>query len=647
MSENTDKKQVSSIEDGKEANSSETSTEGKKQEVPKKPNPTAGLFALLGDYKLQVFGLVGFLFLSSATSLVIPQIISNAIDTYGKGTFDFNFTLITFSIAAIGIFIFTFAQSLFQTYVSESVARNLRNNLTAKISRLSYLRVQELTSSLLLTNLTSDIDNIKAFISQGIAFLFSSIFLIIGASIFLFTINWRLAIAVLLILPLILGTFMFIFRNIGQIFEKAQKIIDKLNKVISENITASSLIRVLNSQAAELAKFEVVNEESKSIGLSILKLFASVFPIITFLANSTVIVILLLGGYFVLNGEMSLGQFSAFLNYVSILIFPVIILGFLSNLIARAATSYGRIDEVLKSEEDQAGGELRTEIKGNIEFKNVNLNLANRGVLKNISFEIPAGSRTAILGPTAAGKTQIFYLLAKLLHVNQSSTSNVASQSFEKSSDDPSTTSTSSVQVENTSTGKNIEEVQNSGKILIDGEKLENYNNDSLYSQMGLVFQDSVIFNTTIRENISFKSDIEESSLQKAIDTAELRDFINSLPNGLETIVSERGASLSGGQKQRITLARVLSLNPKILLLDDFTARVDNATEKRIFENIKKNYPKITLILITQKISSIEDFDKIILLMEGEILAQGKHEELIQNSLDYQQIFNSQQSTER
>jgi ATP-binding cassette subfamily B protein len=211
-------------------------------------------------------------------------------------------------------------------------------------------------------------------------------------------------------------------------------------------------------------------------------------------------------------------------------------------------------------------------------------------------------SKTAIIGPTAAGKTQLVYAATGLL-------------------------------------------TPTSGSILYDGVPLAEYDKESFYQQVGLVFQDSVIFNTTVRENIAFSAAITDEALARAIETAEIDEFINKLPRGLDTLVSERGTSLSGGQKQRITLARALAQNPKILFLDDFTARVDTATERRILENLFRNYPDLTLISVTQKIAAVEKFDQIILLMEGEILARGTHEELMQTSPEYVQIFNSQRST--
>jgi ATP-binding cassette subfamily B protein len=190
---------------------------------------------------------------------------------------------------------------------------------------------------------------------------------------------------------------------------------------------------------------------------------------------------------------------------------------------------------------------------------------------------------------------------------------------------------------------------------LIDGIDLQDFDKKSLFSQLGLVFQDSIIFNTTLRENISFSEDFQKDKtkknevdilLQKAIQTATLEDLITSLPDGLETQISERGSNLSGGQKQRLMLARSLAINPKILLLDDFTARVDINTEKQILKNLSQNYPDLTLISITQKIDPIKDYDQIFLFMEGELLASGKHDYLLQNSLEYEQIWESQQSAE-
>jgi len=235
-------------------------------------------------------------------------------------------------------------------------------------------------------------------------------------------------------------------------------------------------------------------------------------------------------------------------------------------------------------------------------MKNIQVSYGQKPALKDVSFTIQPGTKTAIIGPTAAGKSQLLFLLTSLIKPD-------------------------------------------SGSIEFDGININDYNKETFQHQIGFVFQDSVIFNISLRENIAFNELVTDELMERAIETAELKDFIQTLPEGLETIVSERGTSLSGGQKQRIMLARALALNPKILLLDDFTARVDGQTELKILENVEKNYPGITLLSVTQKISSVQHYGQIILLEEGEILATGTHEELLETCPEYVQIFNSQRST--
>jgi ATP-binding cassette subfamily B protein len=329
---------------------------------------------------------------------------------------------------------------------------------------------------------------------------------------------------------------------------------------------------------------------------------SGLIPTITLAANLATVTILLLGGRFVIAGSMTLGDFSAFNTYLALLIFPIILLGFMSNVMAQAGASYFRLSAVLGAPPPPKAGELRSALRGEIGMSGISLQLGDKEVLRQVSFSAKAGSTTAIIGPTAAGKTQMLYVLIGLLKPA-------------------------------------------SGTVTFDGEPLEAYDKEALHRQVGFVFQDSILFNLTLRENIAFSAAITPPDMEKAIATAELHDFIATLPQGLDTVVSERGTSLSGGQKQRVMLARALALNPKILLLDDFTARVDAKTERSILQNIQQNYPGITLISVTQKIASVEQYDQIILLMEGEVLASGAHARLMETSPEYVQIYESQRST--
>ena len=564
--------------------------------------PAPSLFGLLRRYAGIISMLIALTIIANALSISVPKIIAGAIDTYTNGNFFITHLIVEFSVIAFLIFVFTYLQNIVQVLASERVARDMRNDIAAKISVQPYSYIESATPAMLLTNLTSDVDAVKTFVSMAVSSIISSLFLIIGISVLLLITDWKLGLAVLSVVPFIGVTFFFILTKVRKLFVKSQEAIDWLNKVISESILGAALIRLLNSKNSEYKKFLNANTEAKRVSLQILGLFASLVPVITFFTNIATLAIVLLGGHFIIQGTMSLGNFTAFNSYLAILIFPILIIGFMSNVIAQAQASYGRILQVLNAPIEKKTGGLTVALKGDIEVKNVTVNFGEKSALKDVSFSVKAGSKTAIIGPTAAGKTQLLYLLTGLL-------------------------------------------APTSGEIDFDGKDINEYDKESLHSQVGFVFQDSVMFNLSLRENIAFSNTVKDENIKKAIETAELKDYIEALPQKLDTIVSERGTSLSGGQKQRIMLARALALNPKILLLDDFTARVDANTESKILSNIAKNYPELTLISVTQKISSIEHYDQIVLLMEGELLAKGTHEELMKTSPEYVQIYQSQRST--
>lgn len=576
-------------------------SKSKKQKSPKKAAKPS-VFSLLKPYKVMVSFLVIFALLSNAVNLILPKIIARAIDAFGAGNFVLKTVVLEFLIASLVIFFFTYLQSILQTFASEKVARDLRTRLSDKISRQSYSYVITTNPSKLLTNLTSDIDSIKMFVSMAVVTIFSSLFMIIGTCVLLIMINYKLAVPIIAIIPIIGGTFFIVLRKVRVLFKRSREVIDWLNKVINESIMGSAIIRVLNSQQSEYHKFLEANTDARNIGLGILRLFAALIPIVTFTANLGMITILMLGGHFVITEAMSLGDFAAFNSYLALLIFPILMIGFMSNIIAQASASYKRINDVLEAKETTESGTIQETLQGNIELDHVSLSYDGKPILKDISFQIKGGTQVALLGPTAAGKSQILNLLTDLVKPN-------------------------------------------SGEILFDGRKIQDYEKESFRSQIGFVLQDSVIFNMSLRENIAFSDLVTDESLEKAIRTAELQDFVDSLPDKLNTIVSERGTSLSGGQKQRIMLARALAINPNILLLDDFTSRVDRNTEQKILANLAVNYPELTLLSITQKVASVKHFEQIILLMEGEVIAKGTHQELLESSTEYVQISNSQRST--
>ncbi len=568
---------------------------------PKRP---AGpkLTSLLAPYARLVFAIAGFTITANALSLFVPKIIARAIDAFTAGQLVVGPLVVEFVAVAAGIFVFTYLQSVAQVVTSERVARDLRTRVVEKLSTQELAFIQRVTTATLLTNLTSDVDAVKLFVSQAVGAMISSVFLIVGASVLLLSINWRLGLAVIAVLPVIAFAFQFVLRKVRALFKRAQQAVDRLNKVISESILGAALVRLVNSQQHERGKFVAANTESRAIGLGIIRLFAALIPVIIFSTNIATLMILTIGGRFVIQGSMSLGNFAAFNSYLAILIFPVIVIGFTSNVMAQAGASYARLGAVLSAPPPAPRGDVVAPLYGDMALDHVVLKFGDKAVVNDVSFTVEAGTRTAVIGPTAAGKTQLIYLLTGLLQPT-------------------------------------------SGRVEYDGRPVGDYEKAALHQRIGVVFQDATMFNLTLRENIAFSKTVRDEDLDKAISTAELKDFIEGLPQKLDTMVSERGTSLSGGQKQRLMLARALALNPSVLLLDDFTARVDTTTERAILENVRRNYPGVTLLSVTQKIAPVEDYDQIVLLMEGEVLAIGTHQHLLDTCPEYVQLYDSQRST--
>src|SRR6476661_7578412 len=328
---------------------------------------------LLKPYRGLILLLLLFTVLGNAINLWLPKIIASGIDAFNAGTFAYQSIIERFTTAVVVIFIFGYLQGFLQTYVSERFAKDLRTRLSDQLSKQSYAFIEAANPSKLLTNLTADVDSIKMFVSQAVVSIVSSVFIIIGASILLIGINWKLALCVIAIIPIIGITFFVVLRKVRALFIQSRGVIDWLNKVINESILGAALVRVINAHQIETNKFLEANTKAKTLGLSILRLFASLIPVITFTANIAALTILALGGHFVISGRMSLGNFAAFNSYLAMLIFPILVIGFMSNVIAQASASYERITNVLNRTEPPAPGTLTTPLHGDIELTNLNL----------------------------------------------------------------------------------------------------------------------------------------------------------------------------------------------------------------------------------------------------------------------------------
>ncbi len=564
--------------------------------------------SLIKPYKWWVILISVLGIAANGLALFIPKMAAKVIDQSVATGGLLNQSLITLTIVVVGSLLVSIFQVVASSYLSEKVGFNLRHHLIGKISNQTHGYVATSTPGRILTVMTSDIEAVKNIVSQGFVTLLGAAVFLVGSVVMLLTINIRLALYTISVIPFLIIAFAFIFGTLGKLFNEAQENTERINAVINETIIGSSLVRVFSSMSYEIKKFHTINERTKDVGVKIVYGFAALIPVIMLLANAAILIILWFGGRQVIAGTLSIGNFSAFFSYAGLFTWPLFVIGFVGSYLSRGFVSLGRINEVLDSEIAEEKGTYDGVIKGDIEFKDVSLEYKDaegqaKTVLKDISFKISAGSRSAIVGPTAAGKTQLFYMMSGLI-------------------------------------------VPTKGEILIDGRPLSAYKSEALLSQIGLVFQDSIIFNSSLRENVSLSENTSTETIDKALKAAELKGLIEGLPKGLDSLISERGMSLSGGQKQRLMLARALAIEPKILLLDDFTARVDQATEASILKNVATEYPDVTLVSITQKVEPVKNYDKIIVLMEGELVAQGKHEELLEGSFEYRQIYESQKSTE-
>ena len=568
---------------------------------------------LLYRYKWFLLAIILLSLGSNALNLVVPKLIGDAIDTVPKSSpenINIGITNLKFDSviwifgAAIGGFVLSLLELGISVWLSEKFARNMRRNTFLNLSRQPYQYVIKEGSAKIITVFNSDIDNIQDNFTNSLSYLFQSVFLLLGSVALMYTTSWKLATVALLSLPFIVIIFGFIFSKIGKLFKQSQENLTNLNDKVSENINGSMLIRVLSSFQSEKTKYTTTTEDGRRISLGIVRGFSSLFPLITVITSLVTAIFLYFGGQLVVSSELTIGEITAFLSYYSLLITPIFILGFTSQGITQALVSWKRIEPILNAKfEVKDGDHVQKTIRGDISVQNLSLDYEGKTILDNLNFEIKAGQRTAIIGPTGGGKSQLLNLLVGLNQPSQ-------------------------------------------GSISVDGVNLTDWNKGELLSKIGIVFQENLIFNTSFAQNIVLDRSISQEKLNLAIQTAQLQDFVDAQDIDKSIAVTEKGANLSGGQKQRLTLARAIVSEPDLLLLDDFTARVDNQTEAKVYQALSKNYPKTQIIQVSQKIDSIKDYENIIVIMEGQILGQGTHSELMQNCPEYKLIYKNQQVLE-
>ena len=501
--------------------------------------------------------------------------------------------------------VFAFLQAYGAERNSQGVAFNMRNDLFAKIQNLSFSYHDRNQTGQLMVRATDDVEKVRLFIGQGLIQLLSAILLLSGTLIILFTTNARLTFTILWVLPVSLVLFM-VFGTISQpLFREVQVRLSRLNTRLQENLAGIKVVKAFTRENNERRKFDREAGSLMKQQITVARVFTFLFPVIFLVANLGQATTLYFGGRQIIAGTLTLGQWQEFSLYLAFIFLPLAQFGLIITQMGQASASATRVFEIMDAKnevEDKPDAVELPTVQGLVKFDNVTFRYYKSGepVLKNVSFETQPGQTVALLGVTGSGKTTIINLIPRFY--------------------DPS-----------------------EGSVTIDGYDLRDIKLDSLRSQIGIVLQETTLFAGTIRDNIAFgKTNASQEDIENAAKAAAAHEFILSFPQGYETPVGERGTTLSGGQKQRLAIARALLLNPHILILDDSTSSVDVSTEVKIQEALDELMEGRTSFVIAQRISTVVNADQILVLDKGEIVARGQHEELMEESAIYAEIYNSQ-----
>lgn len=541
--------------------------------------------------------------------LAIPRLVQRIIDDgiYPKDmAVVTSTTLIMLGISLIST-VFSIGNNTLSVQVGEAFARDIREAIFIKIQELSYSNLDELKTGDLIVRLTSDISVLQQTYRMSMRIGLRGPLLIIGSIILMVSTNASLTLKIVPLLLLTLVLIVLFISKLGPVFRMVQKKLSNLNNVLQENIAGVRVVKAFVRQKYEEKHFENVNEEYTHIHIKVMLYFSLIFPLLMFLINMGILIIVWVGGRQVIGGNLSIGEIVAFSNYLMTTMGPLLIMAMLANVVASGMASAERIDEVLsivpEIQEIQGAKKLPKTIEGRVQFDRVSFfynGNCEEKVLDEISFTVNPGENVAILGATGSGKSTLINLIPRFYDTSE-------------------------------------------GRVLIDGQDVKDLQQDSLLAHIGITPQETILFSGSIRENICYgKPDASENEIIVAAKTAEVHDFIMSLPEGYETSISARGVNLSGGQKQRIAIARAILLKPEILILDDSTSSVDVETETKIQDALDELIKESTTFVVAQRISTVLKADKIIVIDRGKIAAEGTHQELMQSSPIYKEIYDSQ-----
>ncbi len=555
--------------------------------------------------------------LSNAVWILFPKVIGKAIDDLNHGVT--RQKILTYAILLVviavtkGIFLFFTRWILIG--ISRDIEFDLRNDLFLQLEKQPAVYYQHRRTGDIMARMTNDLNAVRMLLGPAIMYSANTVLFSIGALYFLLRISPWLTLVALVPLPLASILVQAMGRRIHERFERIQAMFSDISAQAQENFSAARLVRAFAQEEAQKEAFERSNQEYIRRGLRLVQLMGMLWPTLEFMLGMAMMIVLLVGGHEVLSHRITVGNFTAFATYTMMLTWPIIALGWVVNLFERGTASVTRIQELLAEEpsidDRDAQIELAEEpaIQGGIEFRHLTFTYdegtpSAHAVLRDVSLTIPAGSSLALVGPTGAGKSTLVNLIPRIYDAPP-------------------------------------------GSVLIDGRPVRQYPLESLRDAIGFVPQETFLFSETIRENILFGApDASREQMLSAAESAHIRAEFEEFPHGFETMVGERGLTLSGGQKQRSALARALVREPKILILDDALASVDTYTEERILEELRQRMQGRTTILISHRVSTVRNADRIAVLAGGRIAELGTHDELLARGGYYAGLYEKQQLEE-
>ena len=566
----------------------------------------------LEGYKKEALRSPVFIILEVICELLLPlamaEIVNEAIPSGDIGRiFLLGGVMLLLSVLAM---VFGVLSAKYATFASQGFGANLRQCLFDKIQSFSFADIDRFSSASLITRTTNDVNAMTMMLNMGLRMLWRAPVMLIVALVITIKLNARLSLVLLTVIPVLALGIGVIMKICSRLFQVMQQKIDGLNNTLQENLVAIRVVKAFVRQDHEKSKFKTANDQLTQAGMNVGLRVITMMPLMTVAMNAATVGVLYLGGKMVMKAQFDLGDLQAILTYVSQILMSVMMVAMTLLQLSRAQACARRINEVLDTEpsvenSDRSVARTLPAPRGEVEFRDVSFKYVASGtgddVLEHISFTVRPGQFVAIVGGTGTGKSSLVNLIPRFYDV----------------------------------TG---------GAVLVDGMDVRDYPLGQLRSRNGKVLQSNNHFSGTIRENLLWGDpDATEEQMIQAAKDAQAYDFIMSFPDGFDTVLEQGGVNVSGGQKQRLCIARAMLRHPAILILDDSTSAVDSATEAAIRASFAKNLKGTTVIIIAQRISSVQYADEILVLDDGKVAGQGTHEELLANNTIYQEIYQSQQ----